>query len=246
MKLKLLACEILYREFCHFISESPNHVDVEFLPKGLHDMGTTVMKNRLEMALQNIHTDNYDAILLGYALCNNGIIGLQAPDIPLVVPRAHDCITLFMGSRQRYLDYFYTHRGFYYKTSGWMERGSTLTENNTFMPAYSSYVEKYGEDNAKYLQEQMKEMMYHYTGCTYIRTGLGPDQEYLHQAQCDALQHKWKFEVVDADLQLIADLLNGNWDSERFLVVAPHMKIIPTYNDNIITSQKISSLEQGE
>ena len=42
--------------------------------------------------------------------------------MPLVIPRAHDCIALFMGSRQRYREYFDAHPGTYYRTSGWIER----------------------------------------------------------------------------------------------------------------------------
>ena len=46
----------------------------------------------------------YDAIVLVYGLCNNGIVGLVARDTRVVMARAHDCITLLMGDRQRYLE----------------------------------------------------------------------------------------------------------------------------------------------
>ena len=39
MRLKLISCEVLYREMCAAISRAPHEVDVEFLPKGLHDEG---------------------------------------------------------------------------------------------------------------------------------------------------------------------------------------------------------------
>jgi hypothetical protein len=48
----------------------------------------------------------YDAVAFGYAPCGSGIVGLTARSIPVVAPRAHDRITLFMGSHQRYADYF--------------------------------------------------------------------------------------------------------------------------------------------
>ncbi len=34
MRLKLIACEILYRELCAAVARSVNQVDIEFLPKG--------------------------------------------------------------------------------------------------------------------------------------------------------------------------------------------------------------------
>jgi hypothetical protein len=39
MRLRIVACEIFFRELCHLASRSPRKVDVEFLPKGLHDQG---------------------------------------------------------------------------------------------------------------------------------------------------------------------------------------------------------------
>ena len=44
MRLKLIACEVLYRELCAAVARSVNQVDLEFLPKGLHDKG--VARNR--------------------------------------------------------------------------------------------------------------------------------------------------------------------------------------------------------
>ena len=60
----------------------------------------------------------YDAILIGYALCSNGVVGLTSRRIPLVIPRGHDCITLLLGSKELYRDYFDSHRGIYWYSSG--------------------------------------------------------------------------------------------------------------------------------
>ncbi|MDZ7619481.1 MAG: DUF1638 domain-containing protein, partial [Patescibacteria group bacterium] len=117
-RLKLIACEILYREFCAAVARSTHRVDLEFLPKGLHDMGAAGMNERISARLAEVDESVYDAVLLGYALCSNGLVGLTARTVPLVVPRAHDCITLFLGSKERYLEYFRAHPGVYFKTSG--------------------------------------------------------------------------------------------------------------------------------
>ena len=88
------------------MARSPNRIDVEFLPKGLHDIGQAGMSARLAEVLAAVDESKYDALLLGYALCSNGVVGLGARSIPLVIPRGHDCITFFFGSKERYLDYF--------------------------------------------------------------------------------------------------------------------------------------------
>ena len=102
------------------MARSPNHVDLEFLPKGLHDIGQSGMTARLAEALAAVDESKYDAVVLGYALCSNGVVGLTAHNVPLVVPRGHDCITLFFGSKERYLDYFRANPGVYFKTTGWI------------------------------------------------------------------------------------------------------------------------------
>src|SRR5262249_55435793 len=61
MKLKLISCEVLYREMCAVIARSPNEVDVEFLPKGLHDIGCSSMRKRLQDAIDKVDAEQYEA-----------------------------------------------------------------------------------------------------------------------------------------------------------------------------------------
>ena len=106
MRFKLISCEVLFREMCHACAHSPHQVDVEFLPKGLHDLGGKPMAAKIQEVVDRTPEGVYDAILLGYGLCGNGLDGLTARHTPLVLPRAHDCIALLMGSAERYQAYF--------------------------------------------------------------------------------------------------------------------------------------------
>ena len=242
LRLKLIACEILYRELCAVVAQSPNQVDIEFLAKGLHDIGQAKMFARLEEVLAAVDASHYDAIVFGYGLCSNGLVGLAAEDVPLVVPRAHDCITLFMGSNQRYLDYFRSHPGVYFKTSGWIERGDGLEQfpdeaiQRTFgmTSTYEELVAKYGEDNARFLHEQLGDMVRNYRGLTFIEMGVGPDEQFEQQARHDAAEQGWKFEKLTGDLSLIRALVDGPWDEDRFLVVEPGSRIEPSFDEGII------------
>src|SRR6202000_2644156 len=101
MRLMLIGCGLLLRELSDAIVRSPHLVDARFLPAGLHDTGAKSMRQRLQQEIDTIETSDYDSIVLGYALCGMGMAGLRAPSIPLVLPRAHDCITLLMGSRNK-------------------------------------------------------------------------------------------------------------------------------------------------
>ena len=99
-RFKLIACEVFYREFCYIVATSKNIVDMEFVTQGLHDLDSNDMRAKLQERINNVDTEKYKAILLGYGLCNNGITGLTTSKIPLVVPKAHDCITFFFGSKE--------------------------------------------------------------------------------------------------------------------------------------------------
>jgi hypothetical protein len=240
MRFKLIACEILFRELSAAAARSANQVDVEFLPKGLHDIGGPNMSRRLDSALAAVDTTLYDAVLLGYGLCSNGLVGLTATEIPLVVPRAHDCITLFLGSRQRYLDYFHSHPGVFFRTSGWLERGTGLMQNvpggencATLSVEYRDLVARYGEDNARYLHEELCRMR-NYGSITYIAMGVGPDERFEHQTQAEAVGRGWKYEKVAGDMGLLQGLLDGPWDDERYLVVPPGHRIAPSYDERVV------------
>ncbi len=242
MRLKLVSCEIFYREFCAVVARSPHTVDVEFLPKGLHDIGSEKMLARLQEAVDRVDASKYEALLLGYGLCNNGLVGLTAPGIPMVLPRAHDCITLFLGSRQRYLDYFNSHPGTYFHTTGWIERGGggdtdqlALGRQAGTTQTYADLVEKYGEDNAKYLWETIGDLTRHYGQATFVEMGIEPDGIFERLSREKAAARGWKFEKVQGDLSLIQRLVNGAWDENDFLVVPPGKQIAASYDPGVVS-----------
>ena len=247
MRFALLSCEVFYREMCWAISQSPNQVDLMFLPKGLHDMRCEGMQARLQETLDEIDKEKYDAILLGYGLCNNGLVDVKAVDIPLVLPRAHDCITLFMGSRERYLKYFNDNPGTYFKTTGWMERGKvgeemrqfSITEEMGMNMKYDELVEKYGEDNAQFLHETLYERTRNYGQFTFIEMGIEPNDQFEKKTAEDAEKRDWKFEKIKGDLALIQRLVDGDWNEDEFLVIPPGHKVKATFShDTIVDAEK--------
>ncbi|MDR3196794.1 MAG: DUF1638 domain-containing protein [Planctomycetaceae bacterium] len=244
-RFKLFACEILFREICSIAAVAKNRIDIEFLPKGLHDIGRQAMSSRLSEKINTVDETEYNAILLGYALCSGGIVGLTAKTIPIVVPRAHDCITLFLGNRQRYHDYFFANSGTFFKTTGWIERGADLgqgvpddvPEKLGFGMSFPKMVERYGEDNARYLREQLLQMRF-YTKTAFIETGVETDDFFERQTIELAKERQWEFEKLQGDLNLLYRLLNGIWDEEDFLGVPPGYQIEFSYDENIVQLKK--------
>jgi hypothetical protein len=248
MRLKLLACEVFHREMCAAVARSVNQVDIEFIPKGLHDIGSAGMVARLQAVLDKVDGSLYEAVLFGYGLCNNGLVGLTARSLPLVVPRAHDCITLFLGSTERYLEYFHSHPGVYFKTSGWIERGEATGELHQLSighqagmdRSYEELVAQYGEDNAKFLYDELCQHAKNYGQFTFIEMGIEPDDRFEQQTRQEAAARGWQFEKVRGDMALIQQLVDGPWDDEAFLTVAPGCRIVAKYDGAIIAAEKTS------
>jgi hypothetical protein len=243
MRLKLISCEVFYREICTVVARSPNVIDVEFLPKGLHDLGAARMRAQVQAALDRVEETRYDAVAFAYGLCNGGLAGLAARTIPLVLPRAHDCITLFLGSRRRYLNYFQANPGVYFKTTGWMERGEnpeslsqlSIQEQTGMNRTYAELVARYGEDNAAYLYQTLCRQARHYCQLTFIEMGVEPDGTCETRASEEAARRGWRFEKIAGDLSLLQWLVDGQWDGDEFLVVPPGGCVAPAYDEGIIT-----------
>jgi hypothetical protein len=216
MRLKLIGCEVLYRELCAAAARSPNQVDLEFLPKGLHDRAAAHMRSRIQELVDRADGGGYESILLGYAQCGNGTLGLRARSVPLILPRAHDCITLFLGGGQRYREYFDSHPGVYFKTSGWIERGQSLAPQ--FSLAFDSLVERYGEEDARYIYDELTR---HYRQLTFIEMGIGPEASLEEQTRKEAAARQWAFEKIAGDMGLIQALVDGPWDNDRFITIPP-------------------------
>jgi hypothetical protein len=246
MRLKLICCEVFYREMCETIAHSPHQVDVEFLPKGLHDIGCAGMQERLQAVIGNVQEATYDRILLGYGLCNNGILGITARTIPIVVPRAHDCMAVFFGSRRRYEAYFDKFPGTYFLTTGWIERGEASGELSQLSIShahgmdltYEQMVEMYGEENAKYLFDQIGDQTKHYRQLTFLRMGIEPNDSFEKRAKERAAEKKLEFHKEEGNMRLIRALVNGPWNDDEFLVVPPGYKIAVQYDSQIIGVEK--------
>ena len=241
MRLKLISCEVLFREMCDACAHSPHQVDLEFLPKGLHDLGGKPMAAEIQEVVDRTPEGVYHAILLGYGLCGNGLDGLSARHTRLVLPRAHDCIALLMGSNERYQAYFEKNPGTYYRSTGWLERGKGLQQltHNTmgFDQSLEALIHKYGEDNGRYLYEEMTRYRAQYGKLTFIETGLEAGGQFISEASAEAEENGWRFERLPGDLAWLGRLVEGEWTDAEFVVAAPGQRITASYDNRVVKAQ---------
>jgi hypothetical protein len=225
MRLQFIVCKVLQKEAYYCAARSPNTVDVVVMKQGLHNEPQT-LRREVQKALDTItDTQNrpYDASLLGYGLCSNGIIGLSAK-IPVIVPRGHDCITLLLGSKDVYKEYFENHRGVYWFSPGWIETDMQPGKER-FEKTLKEYVEKFGEDNARYLMETEQHWMKEYNWATYIDWGFANSALEKQFTKKAARYLNWKYDEIKGDSGLMQQLVDGRWDEKDFLVVKPGQKI---------------------
>ncbi len=227
----VIACHILWRELCHFASLSKNAFELVFLEQGLHDT-PDVLRRELQRAIDDMD-GRYPAILVGYGLCSNGIAGVSAKKSRLVVPRGHDCITLWLGSKERYRDYFDAHPGTYWYNEGWIETG-TQPGQERYERLRAYYAETYGEDNAEYLMEMEQGWFKEYRNAAFIRQGLIDETEAFRFTKEAADWLGWTLDAVDGDNALFVDFLEGRWDEGRFLVLEPGEALEPSHDDAVI------------
>lgn len=242
MRLKAVTCEVLARSVYLHAALAPHVVDVVLLKQALHDDRPARRLERLQEQVDAAEPLTYDAVVLAYGLCNLAVHGLQARQIPVVVPRAHDCITLFLGSRARYDAEFAATPGTLYYSDDYMERLTTEDKQKrratmgvvaALDDDYEYLVERFGEDNAQYLLDVLGDWHKHYQRAAYIETSLGKSGPHREQAARDAERYGWRFELLQGDATLIRRLLAGAWDDD-FLVAQPGQRIIASHDSQIV------------
>ena len=72
-----IGCHVLWREVFHLASLSENRFDIKLQEWGLHCRPDD-LRSTLQAAIDAAGA-GYDAILIGYGLCSNGVAGDSGP-----------------------------------------------------------------------------------------------------------------------------------------------------------------------
>lgn len=143
LPLVFLSCGVFEGIMDADIEKNPA-LTVEYLDTGLHN---TPKKLHSTVQEQIDAIQQPSVIVLGYGLCGNGLHNIHSDIHTLIIPKMDDCISMFMGGRETYLQKFFENPGAYYLTKGWLAAGThPLAE-------YERYLEKYGEKTANHVMD---------------------------------------------------------------------------------------------
>lgn len=244
-RYKFIGCKILEREIASVIYNCKNVIDVTLIRQKLHDRPERlreIIQEEIDRIDQNSHiysndtrTNDFDAILLGYGLCSNVVAGLHSEKYPIVIPKAHDCISLFMGSKEAYEEYYRNHMGTFYYTPGFVEL-DCLDKEDEWKRRYQMYLMRYrgNEKKARRIMEVEKSLTSNYQGLTYIKWEALDFPEYEDEIEQSARNKGWKYEMLPGENTLIKKLVAGEWEENDFLIVPPHCQAEPSYDEQII------------
>jgi len=232
-KTAVITCRVLEDEIEHFVRSCPHIVHIEKLPQGLHNEPDK-LRRELQEAIDKVENEFApEAIVVGYGLCSRGTEGVRTSMAKLVVARAHDCITLLLGSKERYANYVRRAPGTYWYSPGWNKHHLPPGEER-YRVLREEYVSKYGEDNAEFLMETEQHWFTSYDRATYVDLGPGATEEDVQFTKACARWLGWNFDRQKGDPGLLKALLNCEWDEERFLILEPGQTLRLTADNRVM------------
>lgn len=209
-KKAVIACAVMKHEFEKAIGGRP--IDLHILEQGLHNT-PKLMPGHISAKVAEVAAGEAEEIILGYGLCSNGVVGVGGGPRPLVIPRCHDCISMLLGSVERYNEVFRQNPGTIYLSAGWVE-----SCDDPLGYLENKYIPRMGEKKA--LRAVSLELA-HYTHFCYIDNGLG-DQERLKERtreNCQMFQKEYK--EIQGSLEYIERLLDSPADGPDIIRLEP-------------------------
>lgn len=246
MYLKLISCNVFQREASWCIARTPHVIDPEYTELGEHARSAglrELIQSRIDAT--EASGRNYDAILVLFGLCGNATVGLRARRTKLVMPRAHDCCTILLGSRAKFVEHFGDAPSTPFSSVGYLERGSYFLRTNDdggssvqLGDSYQALVDKYGEEDAKYIWSEMHPEN-HAAKAVFIDL---PETSHLglaEQFKAKAAEAGKEAVKLEGNIRLISNLINGDWDPQEYLTVPPAGEIEGVYDwDEVVRVKK--------
>jgi N-methylhydantoinase A/oxoprolinase/acetone carboxylase beta subunit len=243
--IKVIACGVFEREIEALRDGGKEEFVVELLDAGLHSRPKE-LKVRLQAAIDGTDPERFKQISILYGLCGRGAIGLVSRDVPVVLPRVHDCIALFLGDPEEYRRQFKTYPGTFYMTPGWFEKKAHPDQYRARVlekdwcacqdPNFEEWSGKYGQDNALFISDFFQSWRKNYKRVALINNGLGEVEKYRKYVRMLSEVSGWRCEELKGAIEFVRTVVFGPYDDSRLLAVPPHHLVIATNDRRIFTA----------
>ncbi|MBM3700141.1 MAG: DUF1638 domain-containing protein [Actinobacteria bacterium] len=241
MDLKNIAvvCDVMKQDLEKIVKDRKiDNLDFIFMEQHLHNT-PDLMRQKLQEKISSVD-GNYDKIILGYGLCSNGVTEIVSDKHQIIIPKVHDCISLFLGSKEKYLEMFKKDPATYYFCKGWIEYGGDPYRGYLLWTGKEGQVpgqwirskevygsRRYDERTARLL---IAEMMKNYKKIILINNN---DIENIHRQYLDkmisflneVLQRELILEEIPGSLKFLEKIALLETDEKNFLSFDPGQKI---------------------
>jgi hypothetical protein len=210
----IIACGSIKPELQKLVQEQ-DAITLRFLPQNLH-RNPDKMTGLIQKVVDKAGEESQD-IVLGYGLCSNGIVGVKAPSQGLYIPRVHDCISFYLGSRERYKQVFSKYPGTYHLTKSWIDNQKDpmgLVENE--------YTERVGRELA---EETMNTEIRNYKYISYVETMAADNEKYRDRAKKNAHFFNKKYIEFSGSENYFRKIVYGPYSEPDFVYVKPGQKV---------------------
>ena len=227
-KLCAIACAVLAIDMKQCAKTLGLDIEYKFLEAGLHNT-PKLLKEKLQAAIDEISaTGLCERIIIGYGICGKGTIGIHARSVPLVIPKVHDCVALFLGGDAAYKTEFQKYPGTYYLSAGWCEEKTEPMSQRkqwTYFGdqklEFNDLVEKHGEPAARRTFDFLNSWQKNYQRAAFIETSVKKSGRYEKLALEMAEEYNWKYDKIKGSSNLIKKMITADHSTPEVLFVPP-------------------------
>lgn len=236
MSTIVLACEVLKPELEIISRELRDPPEIIYLSQRLHDFPEK-LREGVQEKLDEIERTrpDVDLVIMGYALCGRGLSDVSSKRVRLLYPRLHDCIPLLLGEDQKDGKLSTREGTTYWSSPGWLD--SFLTEYHLTDSRFKKYAEKFGEKRAHKMVAAEDALLAAYRELCHVHWQ-GHEEKYVELAKKVADATGLAFAQREGREDYIRALLEGDWDEERFIEIAPGHTIDMDGDGTIICRQR--------
>ena len=229
----LLSCDVFSEEIEQLFGKDPPWRAIKYMEMGLHDHPPK-LRAAVEEAIEKLESDpEVETVVLAYGRCGNGLVGVRAGRCRLILPQAHDCVSILLGGKEQHDAVLKENPGTYFYSPGWV-RGKRVPGPDREAYLRGLYRERYedDEDMIDDLVEADRETFEHHNCAAYVSVIDRPKaDQYCQDCACHL---GWSFKRLKGDPSFLQDLVRGQWGSERFLELEPGQSVGADANGNLI------------